>query len=197
MKEFIVIIFCMIPFYVSSQTLPYDSTTSKITYSEVVDVNEATEKKLYELAQQWVAANSQGQYPLTITFDNNTNTVQLNGGLTYPSKEKKIDCLFTIKIQTKDGRYKFEFTNFQLSHTTEAGSSGGGFGYYSKSTYQEAQTFQYPLEQFYPDRLTKKNEVDGVKNFELVNAASFEKFNTQMNAYIGSLKQAMQINSDW
>lgn len=98
-------------------SLPIDTETNKIMYTEVIRVDSSVTKDiLYSKAREWFA----------IAFKSSNDVVQLedkeNGkiigkaimnvyyksmGREYPSKIR-----YSIAIQVKDGRYKYEITDF-------------------------------------------------------------------------------------
>jgi hypothetical protein len=98
--------------------LPIDSLTSKITYSEVVYVDSlANKQELFSRAREWFAK----------AYKSSTNVIQLEDkesgkilgkaliqvyhksmGSNYPSGYIN----YTISIYVKDGRYKYEVTDF-------------------------------------------------------------------------------------
>jgi len=101
--------------------LPIDSQTNKISYSEVVNVDSLSKKQeLYSRAREWFAR----------AFKSSTNVIQMedkeNGkivgkalmqvyhkalGSNYPS-----GCInYTVSIYLKDGRYKYQFSDFYHS----------------------------------------------------------------------------------
>jgi hypothetical protein len=108
--------------------LPIDSATSKITYSEVVFVDSLTNKnELFLRAREWFAK----------TYKSSMNVIQMEdkengkivgkasmqvyhklGGSNYPSGYIN----YTIFVYIKDGRYKYEITDFH--HTGQYVSEG-------------------------------------------------------------------------
>jgi hypothetical protein len=104
--------------------LPIDSLTNKITYSEVVYVDSlANKQELFSRAREWFAK----------AYKSSTNVIQMEDkesgkivgkalmqvyhkalGSNYPSGYIN----YTISIYIKDGRYKYEVTDF---HHTDYG----------------------------------------------------------------------------
>jgi hypothetical protein len=102
---------------------PIDSINGKITYSEIIQVDSVNSQELYVRAHAWFAH----------TFISAQNVIQLddkeagriigkgtfavadnveNPGLMNVHVSGTVD--FTIEIQTKDGRYKYIFTNLSF-----------------------------------------------------------------------------------
>jgi hypothetical protein len=102
-----------------SLTLPVDSATNKITYSDVVHVDSFSSKlELFSRAKEW----------FTKTYKSSTSVIQMEDredgkiigkGLLkvymttiLGSKLESGYINYTISIYTKDGRYKYEITDF-------------------------------------------------------------------------------------
>jgi hypothetical protein len=108
--------------------LPIDEDTKRITYSDVIMVDSSvTKNELFSRAREWFAK----------TYNSSTDVVQMedkeNGklvgkaltqvyhkamGSNYPSGHIN----YTISLYFKDGRYKYEITNFH--HTGQLVSGG-------------------------------------------------------------------------
>lgn len=107
-------------FYGRAQQLPTDPATGKIMFSEVVTVEGATKKELHDNALAWVAtAFNSG--PGVLQLDTEDRIV-IKGNTTYnintvagaaPSR-----LFFMATIEFKDGRYKYETTNFSDNGST-------------------------------------------------------------------------------
>ncbi len=108
----------------TTNTLPLDPETKKITYSEVVQVDGAKKDDLYLKAKNWATANgyktkvdskeegkivTTGQYPVQ-----------------YPSPVRGMNhsgvVKFTLTVSSKDGRYKYELTD--VTHESQKGNGG-------------------------------------------------------------------------
>jgi len=116
--------------------LPIDSQTNKISYTEVVYVDSLTKKQeLFSRAREWFAK----------TFNSSTNVIQMEDkesgkiigkaliqvyhkGLVMTYKWGYIN--YTISVYIKDGRYKYELTDFYHS-----GQSNTGMGMISAPDY--------------------------------------------------------------
>lgn len=109
---------------IGEPNLPIDSDTKKITYTEVVLVDSSTTKQeLYSKAREWFAK----------TYVSSTNVLQMedkeNGKLIGKAlMEVSFKTIlgtnfpggfinYTISIYLKDGKYKYEFTNFHHTGT--------------------------------------------------------------------------------
>ena len=95
--------------------LPIDNSTRKITYTEVVFVDSLTNKQeLFSRAKEWFAK----------TFQSSTNVIQMEdkedgkiiGKALLPIYNKTLGDFghihYTISIFLKDGRYKYELSDF-------------------------------------------------------------------------------------
>lgn len=98
--------------------LPIDSSTKRITYSEVVLVDSLVSKQeLYSRAREWFAKayNSANN---VIQMEDNVNG-KIIGKALVPVKLKVLGTVYdagsihyTISLYLKDGRYKYEITDF-------------------------------------------------------------------------------------
>jgi hypothetical protein len=120
-------VFSILTAYSQKETpnLPIDSLTNKITYTEVVSVDSSAKKQeLFSRAREWFAK----------AYKSSTNVIQMEDkesgkiigkalmqvyhkamGREYPSGYIN----YTISIYLKDGRYKYEITDFY--HTGQPG----------------------------------------------------------------------------
>lgn len=111
-----------------SQDLPIDANTKRITFTEVVYVDDTTTTKdqLYSIAREWFAK----------TFNSANDVLQMDdrqaGKLIGKSNfeinrtayltDSRVE--FTISVYLKDGQYKYEITGFNhISY--KSGFSGG------------------------------------------------------------------------
>ena len=108
--------------------LPIDSSTSKITYSEVIHVDSlANKQELFSRAREWFAK----------AYKSSTNVIQMEdkesgkivGKALMQVYHKALGTEYqggyinyTISIYMKDGRYKYEVTDFH--HTGQLVSGG-------------------------------------------------------------------------
>jgi len=109
--------------------LPFDKTTNKITYSEVILVDSLTTKQeLFSRAREWFAK----------TYKSSTNVIQMEdkesgkivGKALMQVYHKQFGMIgesgyinYTISLYLKDGKYKYEITNFY--HSGQFTSAGG------------------------------------------------------------------------
>ncbi len=184
MKIFLFFLITVFSAPLFGQTLPIDEKTGKVAYQEVVNVNIDKNSKtdLYLKGKEWIAT----------TFKSANDVIQMDdkeGGIIIGKGVIKIDPTcevcgasgihktqsgfieFTFKIEFKDGRYRYEFTNF--NH--KADNSGGN------------------LENAKPDcggmSMTKK-AWESIKG----------QFDTKITEAINGLKESMlskSSNNDW
>lgn len=145
-------------------SLPIDSSTNKITYSEVVRADSLKSSELYSMGREWFAK----------TYKSSTNVMQMedkeNGkligkalmlvyhkamGINYESGYIN----YTISLYVKDGRYKYEITDFyhtaQLSQAEDFGPCESMINTTKKSmgiSYQKM--FNYYLKQMNENTLS-------------------------------------------
>lgn len=110
--------------------LPIDKETKLITYSEVVIMDSTINKnELYSRAREWFAKAFKSSINV-IQMDDKENGKIIGKGLTqvyhksfgksYPSG----NINFTISLYLKDGKYKYEITNFHHTGETNVDSQG-------------------------------------------------------------------------
>ena len=105
---------------VFSQELPISEKTNKITYEGVINIEGATATDLYLKANEWFA----------IAFNSANNVIQMQdkeagkliGKGAIQARLKQYGSLkysglwnYTLSINTREGRYKYSFTN--INHT--------------------------------------------------------------------------------
>ncbi|MBW7941193.1 MAG: DUF4468 domain-containing protein [Candidatus Kuenenia stuttgartiensis] len=182
---------------VLAQTLPVHTVTNKVGYGGMLDIPGQSKDKLFAKAKKWLAIKHSDANPYTITYENETEGgITGKGSFTLPAEERKYTVQFLITIATKDGKCKYEFTDFMIRYTTAGGMSTGGFSYWSSSSYNESETLEYTLETFYPIRLEKRKK-PAIKWYEHINAKSFEAIDREMRAIESSLKQTMSAQTNW
>lgn len=109
----LVILFSLacLPFLGMAQDMPVDPETKKVTYSEVVPAEGLSQSDIYLQAQAWFAK----------TFNDANSVIQVQDkeqGLLIGKgmSEENINNVltpfwFTVKIEAKEGRYRYEITD--------------------------------------------------------------------------------------
>jgi hypothetical protein len=109
-------LFLILTVIVKAQNLPYDSLTRKVVYSEVVQVDSASKNDLYLRCRAWFAK----------TFLSANNVIQMDdkeagriigraatkSSFVYFLVNFKFTLYYTIAVTIKDGRYKYELSDF-------------------------------------------------------------------------------------
>jgi hypothetical protein len=115
MKRLFLLLF-IAPAFSYSQNVPIDSLTNKIVFSEVVKVDSVSKDELYTRAREWFAK----------TFKSAQDVLQMDdkesGKLIGKGSSKGVNHLqlstnsfylnYMISITIKDGRYRYEVTDF-------------------------------------------------------------------------------------
>jgi hypothetical protein len=148
----------------AQSSLPIDSETQKITWTETVTIDSLTKDQLYERAKKWMTI-----YYKSTTFDTDskesftlTKTGDFTIALTYDFKYKSQNNIsYTITINQKDGKYRYKITDLKFYNI----SSG-------------AKT-QLPLEAAYA-KMTTQNKTE-----------TTSQVLKEMNAVISDLKNFM------
>jgi hypothetical protein len=120
--------------------IPFDPTTSRILYTEVVPVAGASQAELYARAKLWFADTFKATKAVVQADDKEAGIIQgtafqeiavANGGVPMAVK-----LWYTIKIAFKDGRYKYDINdlrvqNYASPYTPYPGEPAPAEGYIS------------------------------------------------------------------
>jgi hypothetical protein len=83
--------------------------------SGVVNINDKSAEKLYNASREWFALNYQSSKDVVKLADNTTNVFIVKGEQRETVLIKKIKVrikmIFTLKLQFKDGRFKYDFND--------------------------------------------------------------------------------------
>jgi hypothetical protein len=181
---------------VKEEMLPADPNTRKVSYADIVEAPGSRKAGLFNAAKKWILTKNSPTNPYMVSFENEAGgSVTGKGTFMLPGNRRNYAVLFTINIGVKDGKYRYDFTDFMIQYKTEAGSSGGGYAYWGHSSYHEAQTLEYSLETFYPSRL--RSHKPSIKWYEEIDKKSFRSIDQTMESIVGSLKEAMSVKQDW
>ncbi|WP_312351242.1 DUF4468 domain-containing protein [Empedobacter sp.] len=114
MKKILLFTALLFAFVVSAQGV------KPITYTEVVSVSDSTKsaKQLYASAKMWFTQLFKDPREVIILDDAENNILVGRGNIPYKSKiflgsaTREGRIYFDVTIACKDGRYKYDFTNF-------------------------------------------------------------------------------------
>jgi Domain of unknown function (DUF4468) with TBP-like fold len=123
----LLLLFCSFAMAQTTETLPVNAETKKIQYSEVEKTNDNTNKDvIYDRAFSWAQNNK-----FRITQMDKANGVMTCEGsflVTYPGPRVGMNdngvIKFTVTVNAKDGRYKYDIINFK--HEGGKGKGNGG-----------------------------------------------------------------------
>ncbi|WP_051359804.1 DUF4468 domain-containing protein [Adhaeribacter aquaticus] len=175
----------LLPLGLKAQTLPpmpIDSTTGLINFTEVVQVPDVTSKELYTRGREWFATAFRSADAVLEMEDKDSGKLI---GKAYQDIVIKVlmpvrmKLWYTVKIQVKDGRYKYDITN--LEHQ----------GYYDPSLKVMSlneQTARSPLEYMYKNAASKKKVNSVMRSY-------YENDMAAINGLISSIKAAMSKNA--
>jgi hypothetical protein len=167
-----------------------------VSYTGVVDAPKLSKNDLFDNAKKWIKTKHSEINPYTVTYESmEDGSVIGKGSVALPADRRKYTMQFVLKVSTKDGKFKYEFTDFIVQFRTQAGSSSGGYGGWGGSSYREAETLEYSLETFYPSRLNSRKPA--IKWFEEINRRTFESIGREMQSVISSFQQSMKDTDDW
>jgi hypothetical protein len=110
-------------------SLPIDSITQRITYTEIIKLDSTyTKDQLYSIIREWTSKSFKSSQDV-IQMDDKENGKLIIKAL-FPTYYKLLgmnawqgDIYFTFSIYIKDGRYKYEVTNFNHVGGTRRGET--------------------------------------------------------------------------
>jgi len=110
--------------------LPIDSLTGKIVYSEVMHVDSsATRQELFSKAREWFAKAYKSSKNVIQMEDKESGKIVGKALMQVYYKNRQDGYInYTISIQVKDGRYKYEVTDFYHTGQDVSGGSIPDFG---------------------------------------------------------------------
>jgi len=127
MKNLIAILALNVFYLTSFGQLPIDAETGKVVYTEVVDLNGLNKKDIYQKAKLWVVSNLKAGDNMVELEGSNSDQIVGTGNLVFDDiptgygngKRDKITSVnlnFKFIVFIKDGKYKYEVSNFLLTY---------------------------------------------------------------------------------
>jgi hypothetical protein len=102
----------------AAKAIPFDPATNKILYTEVVQVPGTSQTELYTRAKLWFASTFKSAKAVVQADEKEVGVIQGSAfqsisvmALGMPSR---VRLWYTVKMTLKDGRYKYEITDFQV-----------------------------------------------------------------------------------
>jgi hypothetical protein len=123
---FVAIVFTMIAAGSRAQEvtpkMPVDEETKLITYKEVVTV-EGTKRELFNRAIEWIGKNYKNPADVTKVREPETGLIELVHRIELSFDDQGVTRAggivdYTLRIELKDGRYRYTFTNFNLKQVS-------------------------------------------------------------------------------
>lgn len=107
-----------------AQVLPVDSLTGRITYTGVVQVDSTTADELFSRATLWYAATFKSAKAAMELSDRATGVITSDPAANFPAyfifnngnRKESGRIQFSLKIQCKDGRFKYTLTDLVHIH---------------------------------------------------------------------------------
>jgi len=114
-KRFLITLTLILFFHLSqAQLIMIDGETGEYKYEEVVSAQGKSKHEIQSLADQWVDLYYQNSFDKSIDSislrKQGHNKLEWN----FINKNIPINVFFDIEIKTKDGRYKYSFSNFKI-----------------------------------------------------------------------------------
>lgn len=124
----ILITLLMIPSLAFTQEtqFPINPETHKIEYTDLVKVDSTlTSNELFTRAREWIAVTFKSANSVIQMEDKGSGIIIGKGNISIPKTSLQVGSIvsFTIKIQVKNGRYKYWVND--LVHTSPYGNGGG------------------------------------------------------------------------
>ena len=116
MKKFIIYLLIFTPSLSFGQLideLPHDES-GKLNYSEVVKVDNLSKDELYQMSKQFFIDELESYKDIIQLDDQESGTVVAKGFHDVYVGSTKYQMWFTIKIQSKEGRYKYDIYNINF-----------------------------------------------------------------------------------
>lgn len=119
MKSFILFLFLLSPAIIKAQgiVLPVDTTEHQITYTEVVQVKGVPKELLYDRAREWFARYFNSAESDVRLDDFETGKLIVKSFVPYEKGGVYYHLLYTISLNIKPGRFRYELNDFQLQNT--------------------------------------------------------------------------------
>lgn len=104
---------------------------SQLAFDRVVEVPGASKDKIYDGTRIWIAENFRSAKAVLEYENKESGTLIGNGNIKYPCQG--MDCIaksdwsthFTMRVDTKDGKFKVAFSNLRISWTASSRMGAG------------------------------------------------------------------------
>ncbi|WP_310393653.1 DUF4468 domain-containing protein [Hymenobacter sp.] len=107
--------------------LPIDPESKMVTYTGVVEVAGATQAQLYSRAYEWVVKSYKSAPDVLQMQDKESGKIILKGNTHAYIRGRDAGLVnHTFSIYLKEGKYKYEVTNFNNVNPTPKGEFGFG-----------------------------------------------------------------------
>jgi hypothetical protein len=152
--------------------VPIDGTTHRILYTAVVPVAGVSRADLLARAQAWAKGKAASNNPIAVTSEPDTEQVVVAGVHSFVEdvNRKPTPLHYSATIALRDGRYKYEVTNFVLEYP--------GYG--------KVPGTMLPVEDYYNGQVTPIGE-SGAKSIDALR----RNFAADATKLIVDLKEAM------
>ena len=125
MKKLILIALLFASTKLLAQDIPVDSVTHKVTYQEVVKVDNTPQAELYNRAKSWFAKSFRSANKVLQMYDKDLGKLIGKGSepLTYKYALVNMNYTlhYTLAVVVKDGRYRYEITDITVPDDDPAG----------------------------------------------------------------------------
>jgi hypothetical protein len=152
--------------------VPIDGTTHRILYTAVVPVAGVSRADLLARAQAWAKGKATSDKPVVVTSEPDTEQIVVRGVHSFVEdvNRKPNPLHYVATIALRDGRYKYELTDFVLEYPG----------------YRKDPATMLPVEDYYNGRVTPTGE-SGAKAMDALR----RNFAADAAKLVAGLKEAM------
>jgi hypothetical protein len=161
--------------------LPVDSTTGKVSYTEIVYVDSAAKSKLFSSSLEWIALSFKSAKSVIELKDEPAGKIIVKGALDerIPGSfaNLNIDVRFTMNITCKDGRCRIQLTGWNYQYCLGGGNCTD-------------ETFEYRVKEITNGCAGKKAWIEFLQNCDT-------KAHSMLDSYSGFLQKPASKEEDW
>lgn len=179
--------------------LPYNERSKKIEYSSVISVDGASKNEILSVAKETIKLFPEADHFYVVT-DNQERliyTVKSSFEVIYRKKSGNNvfhDIIFTIKVETKDGKYRYTITNFEVFDKEKnriVGKSKVNIIGISTTHYAVNEVLETtPLEEFLSVDSRRKERAKIYNQFQ-------DQMNDLINYLTANISEELSVDSDW
>lgn len=113
------LIFIFATTLLQAQLIKIDSETGEFRYEEVVQAEGLTKDQLVKRAEDWIYAYYKEPHIKKDSLNAVGNLGVYQFSWRFISKNIPLTLIYDLEIKTKDGRYKYDFSNFRVGRVVQ------------------------------------------------------------------------------